>query len=138
MTTNIGLWIDHRQAKIVSISESGEELKRIESNVEKQVHSSGESTSSAPYGSHDVVAGDIQDRRYAQHLNVYYDEVIECLRGADSILVLGPGEAKGEFHKRIKSKELRQRIAGVETADKLTDNQLAAKVRDYFQAQAVG
>jgi hypothetical protein len=47
-------------------------------------------------------------------------------------LILGPGEAKGEFNKRIKSKKLRGVTVELETADKMTDRQLAAKVREHF------
>ncbi len=136
MANNVGLWIDHRKAVLVFISESGEELKRIESNVEKHVRSTGGSRSSTPYGPQDVAAGDVRERKLAQHLNAYYREVIKCLRDADSILLLGPGEAKGEFQKQIKSKKLRERIVGVETADKLTDRQLMAKVREHFHTNA--
>jgi len=35
MKTNVGVWIDHRKAVIVEISDTGEETKVIESNVEK-------------------------------------------------------------------------------------------------------
>lgn len=137
MVNNVGLWIDHRKAVLVFLSDSGEELKQIESNVEKHVRATGGSRTSTAYGPQDVAAGDVQERRLMQHLNAYYHEVIKLLRDADSILLLGPGEAKIEFQKQIKSKELRQRVVGVETADKLTDRQLIAKVREYFNATAV-
>jgi len=45
----------------------------------------------------------------------------------------GPGEAKGELEKRLKKNALGKRIVGVETIDKMTDRQIAAKVRQYFQ-----
>jgi len=67
------------------------------------------------------------------HLNKYYDEVIASLRDADAILVLGPGEAKGEFTKRIEGQKLKGRIAHVETVDKMTDRQIAAHVRQHFE-----
>jgi hypothetical protein len=35
MTTKVGLWIDHRQAIVVAITEKGEEIKEIISEVEK-------------------------------------------------------------------------------------------------------
>jgi hypothetical protein len=31
------------------------------------------------------------------HLNIYYDAVIASIRGAESIWIFGPGEAKGEL-----------------------------------------
>ncbi len=139
MAINAGMWIDHREAQIVFISDSGEEeVKILKSNVEKHVRSTGGSRSSAPYGRQDVAAGDVQERRFYEHLNAYYEEVIELLRDAESILVFGPGEAKGEFQKQIKSKASRERIVGVEAADKMTEPQLVAKVRKYFQEKAVG
>ena len=134
MSGNAGLWIDHRHAHIVFISDSGEEsFKRHESGVEKHVRATGGSRSSAPNGPQDVAAGDIQERRFTEHLHKYYKEVAELLRDADAIFVFGPGEAKGEFKKTIKSDAMRKRIVAVETADKMTDHQIAAKVREYFQ-----
>jgi hypothetical protein len=74
----------------------------------------------------------MRDRRFADHLNTFYDEVISHIREAESILVFGPGEAKGELEKRLESKGLGRRIVGVETIDKMTDGQIAAKVRQRF------
>ena len=58
--------------------------------------------------------------------------MLACIRGADSLLILGPGEAKGEFSKHIKAKKLRGLTVEVETADKMTDRQLAGKVGEHF------
>ena len=67
------------------------------------------------------------------HLKTYYDEVISYIRDAESILIFGPGEAKAELKKHMeKSKELSGRIVGIETVDKMTDRQIAAKIRKYF------
>jgi len=67
-----------------------------------------------------------------EHLNIYYDAVIASIGDAESILIFGPGEAKGELNKRLKRNKLGGRIAGVETVDKMTDRQIAAKVRQRF------
>jgi hypothetical protein len=48
------------------------------------------------------------------------------------LLVLGPGEAKGEFVKRLRSKKLSGTAVEVETVDKMTDRQIAAKVVQHF------
>ena len=45
---------------------------------------------------------------------------------------MGPGEAKLELEKRLAHEELKQSIVGIETVDKMTDRQIAAKVRKYF------
>ena len=49
-----------------------------------------------------------------------------------SILIFGPGEAKGELEERLEKNDLGGRIVGIEAADKMTDRQIAAKVRQRF------
>jgi hypothetical protein len=122
-----GLWIDHRKAVIVNVSDEGEETKEIESGIEKHVRFSGGSRSE------EGKADDQRDRQFTGHLNTYYDEVISYIRDAESILLFGPGEAKGEIEKRLANKGLGGRIVGVETVDKMTDRQIAAKVRQHFR-----
>jgi len=79
-----------------------------------------------------VQADDSHEREFTGHLNRYYDEVIEAIRDAESILLFGPGEAKGELKKRLERDKLGVHIIAVETVDKMTDRQIAAKVREYF------
>jgi stalled ribosome rescue protein Dom34 len=126
MKSAAGMWIDHRKAVIVIVSDQGEETKQIESDMEKHVRFSGGSRSEQGGGE------DQQDRQFTGHLNAYYDEVIAHLRDAESILIFGPGEAKGELEKRLASKGLSGRVVGIETVDKMTDRQIAAKVRQHF------
>ncbi len=71
-----------------------------------------------------------------EHLNIYYDEVIASLRNAEVILLMGPGEAKGELKKRIELHPLNGRRIEVETVDKMTDRQIVAKVRAHFLKQS--
>jgi len=58
--------------------------------------------------------------------------VIASIRDAESILIFGPGEAKGELKKRLEGDKLGGRIVSIETVDKMTDRQIAAKVRQHF------
>jgi len=124
MKGNVGLWIDHREAVIVSLTDKVEKTRRIISGMEKHVRFSG--------GEHEASGEDQRDRQFTGHLHKYYYKVVSCIRDADSILILGPGEAKVELKTRLESEALGGRIAGIETVDKLTDRQLAAKVRQHF------
>jgi len=127
MKNAAGLWIDHSKAVIVIVSDKGEETKQLESDMEKHVRFSGGSRSEQGGGE------DQQDRQFTGHLNSYYDAVIAQLRDSESILLFGPGEAKGELEKRLANKGLGGRIVGIETVDKMTDRQIAAKVRQHFR-----
>ena len=128
----VGVWIDHRKAVIAVVSDKGEETKVIESNVERQPGRFAGVRSTTPYESQKVPADDSREREFTGHLHGYYDEVIAAIRDAESILILGPGEAKGELKKRLEKDKLGGRIVAVETVDKMTDRQIAAKVREYF------
>ena len=132
MRIKVGLWIDHRKALIVAVTDKGEEIRLIISKVEKQLRRSGDSPLRGPYESQKVPASDSRQKTFTGHLNIYYDAVIACIRGAESILIFGPGEAKGELKERLEKKNLGGRIVGIETVDKMTDRQIAAKVRQYF------
>jgi hypothetical protein len=132
MRAKVGLWIDHRKAIVVTVTDKGEEIVLVISAVEKQRRRSGDSPLKGPYEQQHVPADDRRQRTFTGHLNVYYDAVIACLGDAESILIFGPGEAKGELKKRLTRSDLGGRIAGVETVDKMTDRQIAAKVRRHF------
>jgi hypothetical protein len=127
MKRKLGLWIDHKKAVVVFLTEGGEEIREIASQMEKHVRFSGEQ-------SEEGSADDIRDRQFAGHLDRFYDDVIASVRDAESILILGPGEAKGELAKRLESRGLKGRIVGIETVDKMTDPQIAARVRQHFLA----
>jgi hypothetical protein len=122
----IGLWIDHRKAVIVIVTDEAEELKKITSNMEKHVRFTGGTASE------DGSTEDVRDRQFGNHLNSYYDEVIAVIRGADTLQIFGPGEAKGELEKRLEHKGLKPPIVAVETVDKMTDRQISAKVREHL------
>ncbi|MDD4051644.1 MAG: hypothetical protein PHR28_07085 [candidate division Zixibacteria bacterium] len=133
MKKNVGLWIDHRKALIVAITDKGEEIRLIISKVEKQPGRYDGKRSMTPYDSRRVKADNIRQRKLTGELDVYYDAVIAFLREAESILIFGPGEAKGELKKRLEKDKLGGRIVAIETIDKMTNRQIAAKVRKYFK-----
>ena len=133
MKTTTGLWIDHRKAVIVTVTDKGEDVQEILSHVDKQLGRSGGVRSTKPFEAQLVPADDSQERGLMGHLDAYYDEVISHIRDAEVILVFGPGEAKGELVKRVERAKLSGRIASVEIADKMTVPQIAGKVRNYFQ-----
>jgi stalled ribosome rescue protein Dom34 len=130
-----GIWIDHRQAVIVSITDHGETIKRIVSEIERKVRLSGGSrTAKTPYGPQQVSVDGKQQERINRQLRQYYQKIIQKIQDATKILILGPGEAKTELKKEMeKSGELAAKKITVEPADKMTERQVAAKVRQFFR-----
>ncbi len=128
MTIKAGIWIDHRQAVVVLVAETGKTIKKIASGIQRPDHL----RTKHKYTKNDFAAEDRLQQKTMSQLDAFYKVVIACIREADAILVVGPGEAKGEFIKRLKSKKLRACIEGTETSDKMTDRQLAAKIEQHF------
>ncbi len=133
MITHIGLWIDHRRAVIVLPSEQNARV--IFSSAERHGGRIDGKQSTESFEALLIPADDVQDRKFAQHLNTYYDEVIDCVHKAKSLLIFGPGEAKGELRKRLDHKKPGARTVKVETSDKMTDRQITAKVHDHFKGE---
>ena len=117
---------------IVAITDEGEEIELIISNVSKQLRRSGDSPLKGPYEPLQVPADDSRQRTLTGHLNIYYDAVIASIGDAEAILIFGPGDAKGELQRRLKRSNLGGRIVDIETVDKMTDRQIAAKVRQHY------
>jgi len=132
MKTKAGLWIDHRQAVVVIVSDTGEVIKQISSDAEKQLRRTGSTPLQGDFEAQKVPADDTQQRIFTAQLNTFYDEVIDCIRDAESVLIMGPGVAKGELKARLEENNLGDRVSRVETVDNMTDPQVAAKVRQYF------
>lgn len=130
--TNVGLWIDHKKAVIISISEKGEEMSLTISGVEKHPSRKGDSPLKGSYEAQKVPADDTRQRAFIGQLNIYYDAVIASISNADSILIFGPGLAKNELRKRLEKKNLNRRIVGFEAVDKMTNPQIAARVRRAY------
>jgi len=132
MSKNIGLWIDHRKANIMFITESGEETKLIISNVERQRRRLGGSPLKGAF-ERIRFSNDINEKRnFKLHLSIYYDSVIACIQNAESILIMGPGEAKHELKARMEEKKLDEKISAVETVGFITENRLKRRIRDFY------
>jgi hypothetical protein len=134
MTSNAGVWIDHRDAVIAAVTAKDAGTTRINSDVERHLARTGDSPLNGGFECRQVPADDRRQRALTEQLNAYYDRVIAALRQFDCLILFGPGEAKGELHKRMARTKLDTRVMAIETEDRMTDPQIIAKVRAYFVA----
>jgi hypothetical protein len=116
------VWIDHHEALIIHFNADTADEQRIRpADPPKHLHIK----SGAPSGTH--IRDDPQ----------FYRDVAAAIADAHEVLVTGPSTAKAElvkhFHKH--APQLIERVAGIETLDRMTDNQLLAAARRFF-AQA--
>lgn len=132
MQKRVGLWIDHREAVVITLDEPGVSVQRILSEVEKNPQRAVNAEDFGPFESQRVKADDRRQKALSSYLQSYYDTVIDSLKDADAILIFGPGEAKIEVKQRLEDRKMDSRIVGFETADSMTEPQMVAKTKSYF------
>lgn len=133
METQVGIWIDHEKACIVSLIDGKTTITYVNSDVPSHVRQSGGSRSSTAHGPQDISPERRLEERYRNQLHKYYKRIIHQIDDADQLFILGPGEARVELKKMMrKSKERFAKITGIERADKMTEPQIVAKVKQFY------
>ncbi len=132
MTRSVGLWIDHKIAVIVEVGERGQTIRKLESGAEHKEYRGAPRPKTA-YSAQYTQGDDQLDNQFLLYLNKYYEQVITSLRGADRILIFGPGEAKVELKNRLQRSKSATRQVRVETADRMTERQIAARARKFSE-----
>lgn len=128
MQRNAGIWIDHRKAVIVNVSDEGESTVLVKADTEDRP------PHDQHFGGHVRIPADHRMQRAAEsHRRAFYDSVVETIRDADRILVFGPGQAKDELVHQMEKAHLTSRVVGVEPADRMTEHEVEIKVRHRFR-----
>lgn len=114
-------WIDHHEARVVYFSaDEADETIVHAPHQNHHIHSKAGS----PSGTH--LVGD----------PFFFRKVADALAAAKEIYIVGPAAAKAEFMAflRCHAAAALPAVIGVETMDKVTDNELVALARRYFKA----
>jgi hypothetical protein len=118
--THVVVWIDATEARIVSVeaNATGEVVDRPDGH--KHHHRSR--------------AGSREGYRTTVD-HVFFQRVANDLANAKSFMVIGPANAKTEFVKHLHrfDPQLFPRLSAVESADQMTDGQLADLARMHFK-----
>ncbi|HOX26027.1 MAG TPA: hypothetical protein PLL30_09310 [Candidatus Krumholzibacteria bacterium] len=137
MRQKIGLWLDRKRAVLVTVRDQTFSSETIELEVPPPAHSGGGLRAAPGQSAHGVGPDDRQDARLSHYLDRFYDAIIARLGDAEQIHILGPGQAKHELKRKIAShKALASRPLSLENADRLTDPQIVARVREVFGVPA--
>src|ERR1035437_5359123 len=119
---NLGIWMDHSSAHLMEFTTDPIETKTIESKFTHQVkeNSLGKSEN-------------LMHNKEQHQQSEYYKKLGEIIKNYEEVILFGPTDAKVELlnvlradHRFAKTKiEIKQ-------ADKMTENQQHAFVRDHF------
>jgi hypothetical protein len=138
MKTRAGIWIDHRRAVIVFLTEDGQRVQEVSSEIDKYFRPSDSHGSYNIYGRYDFPAYDIVKRDFEDHLRNFYNRVAGFLRDSREIMIFGPGMAKIDMRKALEKHRLGAQIVDIEAAEKMSENRIVEKVKRYFSPAKVG
>ena len=133
MNKQTGIWIDTKQAIIVYLEKDGQQVKKIHSEIEKKVRVPGEGKWFSRMGQQFFIF-DCKKKAHVQREGLsFYQDIQQEIIGADELVLFGPANKKLELEKYLKEHGIPESvIKGVKTADSMTDNQVAAWVRNFF------
>lgn len=132
MMKKVGIWIDHKKAVVIQIIDGVESRSVIKADVERHAGPSGGWRMKTPWGPQATVDERQREERYQHQLARFYKDVVTRIGRPDQLLVMGPAAAKNEFADlAAKSHDLRGIPLAIESADKMSERKIAAKVREY-------
>ncbi len=132
MGRKAGLWIDGKKAVVVFVDGTSSEMLRIRSNIDRHPGRVVGPRTGPGVGARDFPAKDHEERYYEKQVRLYLDQVVSALRSCEELFVFGPGEVRVAFVERLAARGCWARVIGVESADRMTDPQIAATVRRRF------
>jgi len=111
------VWIDSEHAKLFKISAAGVEKK------EMKKHGAQHSNSH-------------QDAHFHQQEEHFFKEISQAVGKVEELLVFGPGPAKAHFKTHLEKHhkhDMLPHLVGVESLDKMSDNQILEASRKFFK-----
>jgi stalled ribosome rescue protein Dom34 len=121
-TKNIGIWMDHSTANIYDETTGGAATSTIETTFSHEVKQ--EVLHKSEHQMHN---------KEQQQQAAYYKQLADVIVNYENVLLFGPTNAKVELFNILRADLAFSNIKiEVKDADKMTDNQQRAFVKDYF------
>ena len=130
----IGVWIDQKEANIITLSRDTAYSKTIYSDVETRIRIEGEKKQFGRFGDQYLVDEKGKENRVKEYTQKYLLRVLKELSKADEILLFGPAQTKFKLEKLISEiPEMVIKLKDIKTSENMTHNQKSAYVRDYYK-----
>ena len=129
----MGVWLDGSKAVVVTVNGQEHKVSTIPSGIVTHERIEGEGNESGRFGNQFLEDERAREHRIEAMENKYLDKVFKRVSDADQLLVFGPAEMKNKFEKLYESENgPKPNLRGVEPADVMTENQIAAHVREFY------
>jgi hypothetical protein len=138
MKKKTGIWLDFREANLITLHGKSELFETILSEIDTS-RPKGGSRSKMPWGPMEKISERAFLERRKHEEKSYYDRIIDAVKDADEVYIFGPAQAKDGLVKAIKEKSnvFLPLLGDVETSDSMTKNQKIAQVKDFFSQHPV-
>lgn len=136
MKNKVGVWIDLSKAIIVTIKGDEREMLVID-GVDNRERIPGEGKSYTRFGSQFFNLERQKESKFKHQVKTFIKSVEEQVKHSDELVIFGPANMKQELTNLIlKNNSLAKKLKGMESADSMTDNQVAAWVATYFETHS--
>ena len=131
----IGIWLDKEKAHVVTLHDNQANFETILSNVETSRDVPG-SDIRLKEGSKEIIQDSKFMEREKQQLKIYFKNLVSEIKEADKLVLFGPAETAWNFKKELNSnyKEISAKLSDVVKADSMTNAQIVALVKLYYDA----
>ena len=134
MIKQTGIWIDKEKAYLINIAEGKHNIKTIESDISIRERFEGEGKEYGRFGGQFLSMENKKNNRIKKQSVEYLKRIISEINNSDEVVLFGPAEMKTELEKMIlKDNSLKDKLVAVQTADSMTENQLVAWVKEFYQ-----
>lgn len=128
-----GIWLDKSRALIVNIENNEETMKIIHSDIDNY-----NVTANRHIGGAKEIVKDVKYlEREKQQFKSYFKGIVQEINNTDALVIFGPAETYKKFAKELEEhhKNISVKIKGKRKTDSMTDNQVIAWVRDFFESK---
>ncbi len=130
----VGIWIDQKEANLITLTKKAVHSKTIYSDIESHVRIEGEKKHFGRFGDQYLVDEKGKENRLKEYTQKYLLRVAKELSKADEIFLFGPAQMKLKLEKLISGMpELAVKMRDTKTTENMTHNQKLAYVKDFYE-----
>lgn len=130
-----GVWLDQKEANIITISKDSHHVKTIYSLIETRERIPGESKQFGRFGDQYLNYEKNTKNKIDQLTKLFLIKVIKELILVDEFILFGPAQTKIKLEKLIQNQaDLHAKLCAVKNESNITDNQKVAYVKKYFNS----
>jgi hypothetical protein len=133
MKTQTGVWLDKEKAMIINLSGGKHTIKTIDSNVDTRERYPGETKRFGRFGGQFLSMENKKKNRLKKQTTKYLKTIMAEIENSDEIVLFGPAGIKIELKKMIsENKKMSHKPLKEESADSMSENQMVAWVKGYY------